>query len=155
MRGTVCTVFLCLIAVNPLTSQTISLDDLVGENREYGKTVPSPTDETTGLADRGISDFKSKKYLEASTLLVQALSRFPDPNWFYTLGDALYELKDFAHSALAYQKSADYQLDRQDLAYYNAACSFSLSGDKGIPTKTSWTEIPISTPSVKSVTFKT
>jgi hypothetical protein len=76
-----------------------------------------------------------KKYEEgeleaAKEQFIRALKEATNPDWYYILGDILYDLREYDLSTTSYEIAGDLKYERRDLAYYNAACSSSLSGNQ-------------------------
>ena len=82
-----------------------------------------------GLASTEYS--KTKNYRKAIALYEEALTLYPDPGWYFFLGNAHYFLKEYPESIRAFEMAVTLKHKSPQYVYYNAACSASLMDDVG------------------------
>lgn len=65
--------------------------------------------------------------------LKEAVYAYPNPNYYYELGNLLFETERYVESMNSFRVSAELDYTRIDFAYYNAACAASkaMIKDKG------------------------
>jgi tetratricopeptide (TPR) repeat protein len=74
---------------------------------------------------------KDKNYLKASEQYISAIKVYPDPEYYYDLGNCYIDLKDYNKAIRSYKVAIGLgSNDKMGLFYYNCACAFSLNNNE-------------------------
>jgi tetratricopeptide (TPR) repeat protein len=69
---------------------------------------------------------KLKKYDTSIDLYLKAINLYPKPEYYFEMGNAYIDLKQYSKAILSYRFAVKLDIDKKDKIYYNAACAASL-----------------------------
>jgi hypothetical protein len=120
---------------NKSTSR-IKMDDRIFDTSGFVKSRrdSASADDIKRSRDQGTAAHRwyriEKNPLKGGELYQRAIILYPDPHYYYELGNCLIDMRDYENAIRSYDISAKLNHNKIHLVYYNAACAASLMEDK-------------------------